>query len=368
MTIAEVLAYGAQLPSGSTIEGVVISNMDLNNLTSKKGMYVQDETAGLQFYLAANHTFAFGDKVQIDLSGVTVGAYNGAVQVSGLALDKIAKISSGNTVTPKTVTMADFLANKYEGQYIALEGVQVADSDLSNTFVMGGAHTSINMEDASGNKFVVFSSKYATYGATAVPQGSGTIKGISSINNGAMQIIFCQESDFAGLTGARFDGTEVTPPAGGDDNQGGDDNGGTEEPVTPPTGDATVAKIVMNTLGLANAENVDGREIKVDDNITLVFRKGSAGTAPAYYDASQGIRMYQNGATLDVTAAGGRTISSIKFTFDNKQWYIAPDSGNLSAEGDVRTWTGSANAVKFTSTGTDKNHRAYVMEIEVTYY
>ena len=78
--------------------------------------------------------------------------------------------------------------------------------------------------------------------------------------------------------------------------------------------------------------------------------------------------MYQNGATLDVKATDGRTISSIKFTFDYKQWYIAPDSGELSAEGDVRTWTGAANAVKFTSTGTDKNHRAYVKEIEVTYY
>ena len=231
MTIAEVLAYGGQLPSGSIIEGVVISNMDLNNLTSKKGMYVQDETAALQFYLGANHSFAFGDKVQIDLSGVTVGAYNGAVQVSGLALDKITKVSSGNAVTPKTVSMADFLANKYEGQYIALEGVQVVADDLSKTFVTGGAHTSINMEDASGNKFVVFSSKYATYGTQTVPQGSGTIKGISSINNGTMQIIFAQTSDFAGLTGARLDGTEVTPPAGGDDNQGGDDNGGE---VTPP--------------------------------------------------------------------------------------------------------------------------------------
>ena len=128
--------------------------------------------------------------------------------------------------------MADFLANKYEGQYIALEGVQVADSDLSNTFVMGGAHTSINMEDASGNKFVVFSSKYATYGAQTVPQGSGTIKGISSINNGTMQIIFCQASDFAGLTNTRFDGTEVTPPTGGD--EGGNEGG--EDPVTPPAG------------------------------------------------------------------------------------------------------------------------------------
>ena len=243
MTVAEVLAYSGALPAGTTVEGVVISNMDLNNLTSKKGMYVQDETAGLQFYLAANHTFAFGDKVQIDLSGVTVGAYDGAVQVSGLALEKITKVSSGNTVTAKTVSMADFLANKYEGQYIAIEGVQVAASDLSNTFVMGGAHTSINMEDASGNKFVVFSSKYATYGATAVPQGSGTIKGISSVNKGNMQIIFCQTSDFAGLTGNRFDGTVVTPPAGGDD----------DEPVTPPAGGETTGTVL--TISKATINN-----------------------------------------------------------------------------------------------------------------
>ena len=226
-TIASVLALGANatIPANTFVEGVVISNMDLNNLTSKKGMYIQDETAGLQFYLAANHEFKFGDKVKVDLTGTTIADYYGAVQISGLALDKIEVISSGNTVTPKTVTIADFLANKYEGQYVAIEGVQVAASDLSKTWVSGGAHTSINMEDANGNKFVVFSSKYATYGTSTVAQGSGTIKGISSINNGNMQIIFAQSSDYAGLTGTRFDGTEVTPPA-----DGGDD------PVTPPAG------------------------------------------------------------------------------------------------------------------------------------
>ena len=212
-TIASVLALGANatIPADTFVEGVVISNMDLNNLTSKKGMYIQDETAGLQFYLAANHTFKFGDKVKVDLSGAKVAAYNGAVQISGLALDKIELLSSGNAVEAKTVTIADFLANKYEGQYVAIEGVQVVDADLSKTFVMGGAHTSIKIEDADGKNFVVFSSKYATYGTTAVPQGSGTIKGISSINNGAMQIIFAQNSDYAGLTGERFGQGAVEP-------------------------------------------------------------------------------------------------------------------------------------------------------------
>ena len=248
MTIAEVLASSGALASGSTIEGIVISNMDLNNLTSKKGMYIQDETAGLQFYLAANHTFAFGDKVQIDLSGVTVGEYNGAVQVSGLALDKITKISSGNTVTPKTVSIDEFLANKYEGQYIAIEGVQVADADLSKTFVMDGGHTSITVEDASGKSFAIFSSKYASYGTQTVPQGSGTIKGISSISKGAMQIIFAQNSDFAGLTGTRFDGTEVTPPTGGGD-EGGE---------TPVAGNRADFETLSRTSSYGASTTTDG--------------------------------------------------------------------------------------------------------------
>ena len=219
MTIADVLAKGEGATIGGVIEGVVISNMDLNNLTSKKSMYVQDETGALQFYLAANHEFAFGTKVKIDLTTATLGSYNDAVQVSGVALDKITVVSTGNTVEAKTVSMADFLANKYEGQYIALEGVQVAAADLAKTWVMGGAHTSIAMEDANGNSFVVFSSKYASYGAETVAQGAGTIKGISSISKGAIQIIFAQSSDYAGLTGERF----------GD--AGGEEPG--DEPVVP---------------------------------------------------------------------------------------------------------------------------------------
>ena len=352
-TIAEILAAGQGASLSGTIEGVVVSNMALNNLTSKKGLYVQDETGALQFYLAANHELAFGTKVQIDLTGSTLGQYNGAVQVSGLALEKITTVSTGNTVEPKVVTMADFLANKYEGQYIALEGVQVASSDLTKTWVTGGAHTSINMEDATGNKFVVFSSKYASYGAETVAQGSGTIKGIASINNGAMQIIFAQASDYASLTGERF-GTSTTPDP-------------EPEPTPDPTpGEGTTVTATFNQMGFTNAQVVDGVDIKVDDNAIVKFSKASSSTAPAYYDASNGIRMYQNGATLDVTA-NGKTITNIEFVFDYSQWYLGADSGTLSAEGDTRTWTGSATAVKFTSTGTDKNHRAYIKAMTITY-
>ena len=455
-TIAEVLATSGTLASGTSIEAVVISNRALNNLTSKKGLYVQDATGGLQFYLAANHEFDFGDKVQIDLSGASVGEYNGAVQVSGLPLENISRVSTGNAVTPKTVSVADFLANKYEGQYVAIEGVQVAESDLNRTFVEGGAHTSIKIETADGQNFVVFSSKYSTFGEKEVPQGSGTIKGISSINNGTMQIIFAQDGDWDGMwDGARFDGSG-TGDGGNDDNQ--DDTGkvtiadflaaevstdvfytvtgtiASIEEISSQYGNATLtiqdntgslyifrmkssgsaaidalgltvgdeltvkgnrgdyngnpqmvngvyvshvdkeapadnydASIVFSECGYSNAQSVNNKEIKIDENVSCVFSQGSANNEPAYYDSGSAIRMYQNGAILDIKASNGKTIKEIELTFGSNMYYLDADSGQLSAESPVRVWTGDASAVRFTATGTDKNHRAYVAAIKVAY-
>lgn len=455
--IAEVLASTAALPQGTTIQGVVISNMALNNLTSKKGMYVQDATGGLQFYLAANHTFAYGTMVKIDLSGVSIGDYNGAVQVNGLSLDKIEQISTGNTIDPKTVTMDDFLANKYEGQYITLENVQVKDSDLAKTFVAGtgdnASHTSINMEDANGKTFVVFSSKYASYGEQTVPQGSGKISGISSINNGKMQIIFAQESDFAGLTGARFSATgggeTPTPNPDGatvvtvaqflaapvstdvlyqvtgtilaieeissqyknatftmSDASGnlyvyrmksgdkdiealglnvndeitvvgnrGDYNGSPQmingQYVSHVDKEAPAdnwsATIVFADKGYTNGQSLDGVKIDIDENVTATFAKGGANNAPAYYDSGKAVRMYQNGATLEIKAVEGKTITKIEFTYGSNMYYMSADSGELSAEAPVRTWTGSANTVNFTATGTTSTTRAYVAAIKIAY-
>lgn len=197
------LAEGATIPTGTIIEAVVVSNADLNNLTSKKGCYIQDATGGLQLYLSSNHSFKFGEKVTVDLSGATKSAYNGAVQVQ-LANDKITSKGVVEAPEAKVVSTEDFFANKYEGQYIAIENVQIAESDLAKTFVMDGRHTSINAQTKDGKVFVIFSSSYSSYGTTTVPQGAGTIKGIGSINNGNLQLIFGQNSDFADLTGERF--------------------------------------------------------------------------------------------------------------------------------------------------------------------
>lgn len=140
-----------------------------------------------------------------------------------------------------------------------------------------------------------------------------------------------------------------------------------EEPELPEVpADGTVASVVFADMEYANSEVVADKAIWIDDNVSLMFSQGTAATAPAYYTSGSAIRMYQNGATLTVEA-NGKTISSIKMTFASGQYYLAPDCGELSAEGSVRTWTGEATSVTFTSTGTDKSHRAYVAAIEVVY-
>lgn len=197
-------AESITIPPATVIKGVIISDASLSNLTSKKSAYIQDATGGINLYCAADHSLSFGDEVSIDVSGANLKVYAVSLEVEGLALDRITTLSKGNAVEPRSVTVDEFLSNDYESQYIALENVQVAEADLAKTWVIGGNHTSINMVSKDGKAFVVRSSKYSTFGKETVAQGSGTLKGIATIYNDGMQIVFAQASDWAGLTGERF--------------------------------------------------------------------------------------------------------------------------------------------------------------------
>lgn len=130
------------------------------------------------------------------------------------------------------------------------------------------------------------------------------------------------------------------------------------------SGTEVVVEATMASFGWKNAAVVS--EAELDDNVKLIFAQGNASTAPAYYTSGEAVRLYQNGATLTVTA-NGRTIKSIEFTFANNHYYMEPDCGEFSEEATLRTWSGESAEVKFTSTGTDKNHRAYISAVKVTY-
>ena len=362
LTIAKILALGQGATINGTIEGMVISNRALVNLTSKKGMYVQDATGALQLRLSVDHEFDFGTKVLIDLTGCTLGNYDGAVQVSGIALDKITTISTGNKVVATPVSMADFLANKYEGQYIALEGVQVAKGDLARTWVEGGSHTSINMEDAQGNKFVVFSSKYSTYGSQSVAQGSGTIKGISSINKGTMQIVFAQESDFAGLTGERFGATDEGGNDEGNAEEGGSDDSGNDEGNNDQPAEDGSKSVVFDIASYTwvNAQDLTSYTV---EPITFAFSAGdnTQGNGPKYYDKGTAVRCYP----CNTITISGKTIKRVEVVVDSANAALPLYDGNTKLNG--YTWSGSKDNIVLTFDPNVTSGQTRFTSIKVTY-
>lgn len=220
--IADIRALGAstdKIADGTYIKGIVISDqMNLDNLSSNKSIYLQDETAGIQLFCAANvhEDYVRGDEVTVDVSGLIVSQYGQALQIVegtdaegstiGVPVARLSKVSSGNAITAKEITMEQLLSFEFEGQYVSItEPVQVVDADLEKTFVVGGKATSIKFTDAQGNTFDVRTSQYATFKDEKVPQGSGILKGIASRYNNGAQVVFSTADDWTALTGARFE-------------------------------------------------------------------------------------------------------------------------------------------------------------------
>jgi hypothetical protein len=110
-------------------------------------------------------------------------------------------------IPAKTITVSQLKSGAFESMYIALENVQVTNADLSKTMVVGTSHTSINMENQANETFVMFNASYSEFKTLQVPQGSGTLKGIASINNPVIQVQPQNRNDFAGMTGSRFGNT-----------------------------------------------------------------------------------------------------------------------------------------------------------------
>ena len=298
----------ATVADGVKIKAYVISNVEINNLTSKKNVFVQDETAGLQIRFTSDATFAFGDEVVIDLSGQELSYFSGALQANNVPNGNVEVLSSDNKIDPKEVTVAEFMKNTYDAQYVALPDVQVVESDLGKTFVEGGAHTSINVEDKTGNSFVIFSSKYTTFGNEQVPQGAGVLKGISMINNGKMQIGLTSQDDYAGMTGERFDGQ------GGDDPQPGeieevtieeflaksegetyykltgtvtsikDDSWGNLT-IEDETGNVYVYGVAKDEASVGSGPSFSGLGVEVGDILTIAGKRASFNGSPQVGDA-----------------------------------------------------------------------------------
>ena len=198
-----------------TISGTVISNVDLNNSSSKRNIIIQDETAGIMLRLEKDEeSFKRGDVIELDVNGLSLEQYAGLLQINNVPNADVRKVRSDAMPEAKVISAAELMTGDYESQYVAVQDVQVVESDLGKTFSMSDSEgTSINIESRTGERFVIRTSQYATELAKVkVPEGSGTLKGIAQCFYETMQIVLSSTEDYADMQGERFESAE---PEGG---------------------------------------------------------------------------------------------------------------------------------------------------------
>jgi hypothetical protein len=211
ITVAEVRAMGetAAIAEDETLVVTVISDASSSggNSTSLQNIVVQDETAGIAIRLAAKPTdneFAFGDVLSIKVKDIQIQKYQDLLQLNNVPLAAISEAGT-NVITHKSITAAELISGDYESQLVAVADVQFVSDVTGKPIGTDADHATLNMEAKGGETFAAFVSKYSKFITNTVPAGSGTMKGIASINKGVIQLLPQTAADFNDLTGARFD-------------------------------------------------------------------------------------------------------------------------------------------------------------------
>ena len=133
-----------------------------------------------------------------------------------------------------------------------------------------------------------------------------------------------------------------------------------EKPAEVVVPEGTNASITFSEKGYANAEELEGKTISIDDNVSCQFFKNSGSTSPKYYTTGNAARLYGYN-TLVISSE--KTIKYIKLTVNSGQ---AED--HLKADGydaGSRVWTGESNTITFTQDGSTGYTR--IQKIELVY-
>ncbi|MBB4119432.1 hypothetical protein GGR32_001730 [Mesonia hippocampi] len=165
----------------------------LQNFRNQK--YIEDATAAILIddnNDVLTNTYAIGDNIT-GLKGL-VGAHNGIAQF--YPVEDIATIvSNGNTITPQTVTIADFMANynDYESELIAIENVTITGD--TNVFTNGSNYT---ITENTGDSSVLRTNFYNVdfIGTNLPTEEISFVAGIASHYSGKGQIFPRDLNDF----------------------------------------------------------------------------------------------------------------------------------------------------------------------------
>jgi hypothetical protein len=162
-----------------------------------KTVYVEDATGGLQIKLINTGGLYAGDKIRINLNNIVLDNYGNTVQLDSIDIYKhVAKISSGNIVTPIKLTMAQAKATttgsflKYQSRLITLDTVEFygANKNVVYADAIGKYSLDRYIVNAAGNSMDVRTSGYSKFAGNITPCGTGAMTAILTEYNGTPQL------------------------------------------------------------------------------------------------------------------------------------------------------------------------------------
>lgn len=180
-------------PDNSKIKGVVISDQSTGNITGRN-LYLQDETGGIVIRFNDNHSFELGEEIEIGVSGLELSEFNGLLQVNNVPNIAASSLGAGDLPDPRTVTVADILANAeaWESTLVTIE-----DATLSGSATFNGA---VTLSDGTGS-ITIFTRSSADFADDALPTGEVTVTGIVSEFNDPQLILRSRADVNGGMTG-----------------------------------------------------------------------------------------------------------------------------------------------------------------------
>ncbi len=166
-----------------------------------KQVFAQDDNGGaIQLNLVATGGLYVGDKVRINLNRLYAINANSMVYIDSVDVGKnVVKLSSGNAVTPKVVTLAAILAgtsptntNSLQSQLVQIDNAEFFPSSQNVPFADAISKSSVNLYiktcASPTSSLTVRSSGYANFASKNTPTGNGSIIAVVTQYNSTMQL------------------------------------------------------------------------------------------------------------------------------------------------------------------------------------
>ena len=174
-------------PTGRSIAGIVISDFVNENITGRNLVIQNSNGAGIVVRFDANHTFAMGDSIVIDIAGQEISEYANVLQLNNVPAANATLVSSGNTLTPRVATVSQIIAN-----HDAWESTLVT---VTNASITGGTTYSGTLTVSDGTSIDMYTRTAAAFSGSTVPTGTVSVTAIVSEFNTSKQLTIRNTSD-----------------------------------------------------------------------------------------------------------------------------------------------------------------------------